>query len=142
MCGTLDYLPPEMLEGQAHSEKVDLWSLGVLTYEFLCGCAPFEDTPINTQKRIVKLDMKIPEWVSPEASDLITRVRIGFSRWMNHLVKKQRLIHHLQLLRLDPEKRIPLDQVSKHPWIVKHCAPAPATKRERERNNPQRKISE
>jgi len=76
MCGTLDYLPPEMLEGQAHSEKVDLWSLGVLTYEFLCGCAPFEDTPINTQKRIVKLDMKIPEWVSPEASDLITRVCI------------------------------------------------------------------
>ena len=35
MCGTLDYLPPEMIEGQTHDDKVDLWSLGVLTYEFL-----------------------------------------------------------------------------------------------------------
>jgi aurora kinase len=39
MCGTLDYLPPEMIkpgsQDNYYSEKVDLWSLGVLTYEFL-----------------------------------------------------------------------------------------------------------
>jgi aurora kinase len=75
MCGTLDYLPPEMLNGSHyHNEKVDLWSLGVLTYEFLVGAAPFEDSPIETQRRIVRADMKIPDFVSPEAGDLIKKV--------------------------------------------------------------------
>jgi serine/threonine protein kinase len=31
-----------MIEGQTHDEKVDLWSLGVLTFEFLVGKPPFE----------------------------------------------------------------------------------------------------
>lgn len=42
LCGTLDYLPPEMIEGKTHDEKVDLWSLGVLCFEFLVGKPPFE----------------------------------------------------------------------------------------------------
>lgn len=42
LCGTLDYLPPEMVEGQPHDKKVDIWSLGVLAYEFLVGNPPFE----------------------------------------------------------------------------------------------------
>ncbi|EXJ88874.1 AUR protein kinase [Capronia epimyces CBS 606.96] len=102
MCGTLDYLPPEMLKPGSsdnfYTEKVDLWSLGVLTYEFLVGEAPFEDTPIMTQRRIARGDMTVPSFVSTEAKDLIHR-----------------------LLVLDPEKRIPLDDVLRHPWIVKHC---------------------
>ncbi|KAL7275748.1 spindle assembly checkpoint kinase [Rhizina undulata] len=113
MCGTLDYLPPEMLNGSNyHNEKVDLWSLGVLTYEFLCGMAPFEDVPIETQRRIVKGDMKIPDHVSPEAADLIKR-----------------------LLVLRPEQRIPLEEVAKHPWIMKHCAPKASITSSRERKN-------
>ncbi|ETN42617.1 uncharacterized protein HMPREF1541_01774 [Cyphellophora europaea CBS 101466] len=103
MCGTLDYLPPEMLRPGSsdnyYNEKVDLWSLGVLTYEFLVGEAPFEDTPVMTQRRIAKADMKVPSFVSPEGRDLI-----------------------MKLLVLDPEKRIPLEDVERHPWIVKHCA--------------------
>lgn len=102
MCGTLDYLPPEMIkpgrEENWYSEKVDLWSLGVLTYEFLVGEAPFEDTPVMTQRRIARGDMKVPDWISPEARDLIKR-----------------------LLVLDPEKRLKLEEVEVHPWIVKHC---------------------
>ena len=47
LCGTLDYLPPEMVQGKEHNEKVDHWALGVLTYEFLCGVPPFE-APGNT----------------------------------------------------------------------------------------------
>ena len=77
MCGTLDYLPPEMLKpGQDnfYDEKVDLWSLGVLMYEFLCGEAPFEDTPVMTQRRIARCEMTVPAYVSPEAKDLIKRV--------------------------------------------------------------------
>ncbi|KAH8588958.1 kinase-like domain-containing protein [Bisporella sp. PMI_857] len=102
MCGTLDYLPPEMIkpgsQDNYYNEKVDLWSLGVLTYEFLVGEAPFEDTPVMTQRRIARGEMTVPSFVSAEAKDLIKR-----------------------LLVLDPEKRIPLEQVQKHPWIIKHC---------------------
>src|SRR5579871_1180070 len=61
MCGTLDYLPPEMISGESYGERVDLWSLGILTYEFLVGTAPFDDpSPINTQRKILKLDFSIP----------------------------------------------------------------------------------
>ena len=81
MCGTLDYLPPEMIKpgtsDNFYNEKVDLWSLGVLTYEFLVGEAPFEDTPVMTQRRIARADMSIPTWVSPEATDLIKKVRLS-----------------------------------------------------------------
>lgn len=63
MCGTLDYLPPEMLKGGSkenyYSEKVDLWSLGVLTYEFLVGEAPFEDDQIMTQRKIARGEYKV-----------------------------------------------------------------------------------
>ena len=82
MCGTLDYLPPEMLKpGSAenfYNEKVDLWSLGVLTYEFLVGAAPFEDEPVITQRRIARGEMTVPGFVSPEAKDLIKRVCLPY----------------------------------------------------------------
>ena len=78
MCGTLDYLPPEMIKpggkDNFYDEKIDLWSLGVLMYEFLVGEAPFEDTPVMTQRRIARAEMTVPSFVSPEARDLIKKV--------------------------------------------------------------------
>jgi aurora kinase len=120
LCGTLDYLPPEMIKSGSkdnwYNEKVDLWSLGVLMYEFLVGEAPFEDTPIMTQKRIARADMTIPEWVSKEAKDLIKKVcSLSISRRPRHPANVR------QLLVLDPEKRLPLEEVQNHPWIIKHC---------------------
>lgn len=83
MCGTLDYLPPEMIKpaGQetAYTEKIDLWSLGVLTYEFLVGDAPFEDSPVMTQRRIARGEMTVPDTVSKGAKDLIMKVCFRFS---------------------------------------------------------------
>ncbi|XP_005101959.1 aurora kinase C [Aplysia californica] len=98
MCGTLDYLPPEMVEGKYHNECVDLWSLGVLCYEFLVGNPPFEAEGHNeTYRRIVKVDLVFPDHVSDGARDLISK-----------------------LLRHDPKARLPLEQVLKHPWILKY----------------------
>ncbi|THH09837.1 hypothetical protein EW145_g1727 [Phellinidium pouzarii] len=97
LCGTLDYLPPEMVLGKEHNEKVDYWALGVLTFEFLCGMPPFEDMAGHnaTYKRIAKVDLKIPSKVSVAAKDLIQR-----------------------LLQFEPEKRLPLSDVLQHPWIT------------------------
>jgi len=93
MCGTLDYLPPEMIKPGSsdnyYSEKVDLWSLGVLTYEFLVGEAPFEDTPVMTQRRIARCEMTVPGFVSKEAADLIKRVRCSRSWGMEHMLIRE-----------------------------------------------------
>ncbi|GAA5864137.1 hypothetical protein JCM3774_006393 [Rhodotorula dairenensis] len=99
LCGTLDYLPPEMVENREHTDKVDLWALGVLTYEFLVGAPPFEDLSGHeaTYKKIVRVQYTIPAHVSPEAQDLIRK-----------------------LLRYKPEDRLPLAEVSRHPWIRKY----------------------
>ena len=98
LCGTLDYLPPEMIEGRAHDQMVDVWSLGVLMYEFLCGSPPFEaDGHPETYKRISKIDIKWPKHVTADARDLIARL----------LVK-------------DPESRMSLKDVENHPWIVRN----------------------
>ncbi|ODQ82838.1 hypothetical protein BABINDRAFT_43997 [Babjeviella inositovora NRRL Y-12698] len=98
MCGTLDYLPPEMVESKDYTEKVDVWSLGVLCYEFLVGKPPFEEDYKNaTYRRIAKVDLQIPSFVSHDAADFIQ-----------------------QLLQHDPERRFDLNQVEHHPWIVKN----------------------
>jgi calcium/calmodulin-dependent protein kinase I len=64
-CGTPDYVAPEVLKGEGYTEKVDVWSAGVLTYIMLCGYPPFYDP---TQKglfiQIIKGEFKYPsrEW--------------------------------------------------------------------------------
>ncbi|XP_018106317.1 aurora kinase B-A isoform X2 [Xenopus laevis] len=95
MCGTLDYLPPEMIEGKTHDEKVDLWCAGVLCYEFLVGMPPF-DSPSHTEthRRIVNVDLKFPPFLSDGSKDLISK-----------------------LLRYHPPQRLPLKGVMEHPWV-------------------------
>mmetsp|Transcript_14676 Transcript_14676/g.23103 ORF Transcript_14676/g.23103 Transcript_14676/m.23103 type:complete len:320 (+) Transcript_14676:161-1120(+) len=99
LCGTLDYLPPEMVEGREHDEKVDIWSLGVLLYEFLYGNPPFEaDGHSATYRRISRVDLQFPAKpdISDDAKDLIRRL----------LVK-------------NPDRRMKLKDVRKHPWVVR-----------------------
>lgn len=75
LCGTLDYLPPEMIEGRDHDQTVDVWSLGVLMYEFLVGTPPFEaEGHKETYRRISRVDLKFPDHISPEARDLIHKL--------------------------------------------------------------------
>ena len=40
-CGTVDYVPPEIVEGASYDERVDIWALGILLYELASGKAPF-----------------------------------------------------------------------------------------------------
>lgn len=98
LCGTLDYLPPEMVEGREHDETADVWSLGVLCYEFLVGAPPFEaDGNRATYRRISTVDLHFPPHVSAGARDLISRL----------IVKVQ-------------SRRLPLKEVQNHPWIKQY----------------------
>jgi len=97
LCGTLDYLPPEMVEGREHDEMVDVWSLGILLYEFLVGSPPFEaEGHAATYRRISRVDLRFPEGVTADARDLITK-----------------------LLKKDPRKRMSLESVPTHPWVLR-----------------------
>lgn len=51
LCGTLDYLPPEMVTGKEYKQYVDHWCLGILCYEFLTGNPPFE---VKNRKKLTK----------------------------------------------------------------------------------------
>ncbi|GJM98051.1 hypothetical protein PR202_ga15026 [Eleusine coracana subsp. coracana] len=80
MCGTLDYLPPEMVEKSEHDYHVDIWSLGILCYEFLHGVPPFEEKEHSkTYRRILNVDLKFPlkPYVSAAAKDLISQCADG-----------------------------------------------------------------
>ncbi|CAG4984809.1 unnamed protein product [Parnassius apollo] len=74
-CGTLDYLPPEMIRGEVYDFSVDHWCIGVLLYEFLVGKPPFEsEDQDETYIRILAVDMTYPEHVSEGAKDLISKL--------------------------------------------------------------------
>lgn len=45
--GTPDYIAPEIITGKPHGKMVDWWSLGVMTYEFLCSVPPFNDETVD-----------------------------------------------------------------------------------------------
>ncbi|XP_064132307.1 aurora kinase A [Loxodonta africana] len=105
LCGTLDYLPPEMIEGRMHDEKVDLWSLGVLCYEFLVGKPPFEaSTYQETYNRISRVEFTFPDLVTVGARDLVSR-----------------------LLKHNPSQRLTLKEVLEHPWITANSKKPPSS---------------
>uniref|UniRef100_A0A3Q1GSN2 non-specific serine/threonine protein kinase n=1 Tax=Acanthochromis polyacanthus TaxID=80966 RepID=A0A3Q1GSN2_9TELE len=107
LCGTLDYLPPEMIEGKTHDEKVDLWSLGVLCFEFLVGKPPFEaKTHEETYRKISRVEYTYPAQsnISAGAKDLVAK-----------------------LLKHNPMHRLPIQGVISHPWVVENSTKKPTT---------------
>uniref|UniRef100_A0AC35FL47 Aurora kinase n=1 Tax=Panagrolaimus sp. PS1159 TaxID=55785 RepID=A0AC35FL47_9BILA len=98
MCGTLDYLPPEMVKGDSHDKAVDYWALGILCYEFLVGRPPFESSnQSETYTKIKNLSYTFPSHISKGARDLIRK-----------------------LLVLEPSQRMNFDGVMEHEWILLH----------------------
>ena len=120
LCGTLDYLPPEMVEGREHDETADIWSLGVLTYEFLVGSPPFEAEGAQaTYRRIGRVDLRFPANVSEGARDFIKRSE---SLESPNIIPTPHTfcLQCARLLVKDTTKRMPLPDVSKHYWILHH----------------------
>lgn len=74
-CGTQEYLSPELVSGEDHDYRVDVWSAGVLMYEMLVGQPPFMASSIREAfRRICSVDFSFPSDVSPLARDLIQQL--------------------------------------------------------------------
>ncbi|XP_071765461.1 serine/threonine-protein kinase PLK1 isoform X1 [Centroberyx gerrardi] len=75
LCGTPNYIAPEVLCKKGHSFEVDVWSLGCILYTLLVGKPPFETSCLKeTYNRIKKNNYTIPWHINPAASTLIKRM--------------------------------------------------------------------
>ena len=72
MCGTPEYMSPEMIDKKPYSFSVDFWSLGILLYEMLVGKTPFNETiPIKIYQKITKSKIFYPKHLNKDAKSLI-----------------------------------------------------------------------
>ena len=98
ICGTPNYIAPEVLEGKnGHSYEVDTWSIGVICYTLLIGKPPFETSDVKTTYRRIRMNAySFPEHVqiSTAARALITKI-----------------------LNSDPAKRPSLDEILNHEFF-------------------------
>ena len=111
--GTTDYMAPEIVrcdkarrdalravDRSGYGPEIDCWAIGILAFECLAGCAPFEsDSTEETYRRILAEEPDIPERVSLEARDFIRRC-----------------------LEKDPNRRLGALQMLSHPWMVAHVS--------------------
>jgi len=77
LCGTPDYLAPEIVTGQGHNYGVDWWTVGVFIYEMLASVSPFYNSdPLMMYRSIVRGKYKTPKYFSEEVSDLVNKLLI------------------------------------------------------------------
>lgn len=95
-CGSPCYAAPEMISGLAYNgTKVDIWSLGVVLFALVNGYLPFEDPDTSElYRKILSVEYDMSDHVSEDVADLISRI-----------------------LTTDPDKRITIPEIRRHPWF-------------------------
>lgn len=107
-CGTLEYLPPEMVQEKGHNTSADIWCLGILLYEMLIGMTPFksslrEQMLVNITSTKPKFPLSTPQL----AKDLICK-----------------------MLEKEPAKRPTAAQIKDHQWMQEHLPIRPTITQE------------
>ena len=78
LCGTPNYIAPEVLAKQGHSPASEVWSIGCMVYALLCGAPPFEtDSVSSTYQLIAACEYRLPDHLSPAAADLLRQLLVA-----------------------------------------------------------------
>lgn len=67
LVGTPHYMAPEIIKGTGYSFAADIWSMGIMLFEFICGCVPFgdeEEDPYKIYSKILEHHIKYPNYIS------------------------------------------------------------------------------
>lgn len=96
MCGTPNYISPEVASRELHGLPADVWGLGCMLYTLLVGRPPFHTQHVKTTlNKVINADYSIPPELSVPAQDLLQK-----------------------LLCKDPTKRITLKEIMEHPFLT------------------------
>ena len=101
--GTLSYVAPEVLIEKPYDQRVDLWSIGIITYLLLCGCLPFDDE--HSEREIAR-------------QTIHDQVPYHPSLWKNLSKESKDFVN--KLLQKNPDNRMTIKQILEHEWIKKY----------------------
>ncbi|CAM9730298.1 unnamed protein product [Phaeothamnion confervicola] len=78
LCGTPEYIAPEVLLNKGHGKGVDWWTLGILIFEMLVGQPPFvDDDPLKVYQQVLAGKLGFPRFIDKSAKSLIKKVLVA-----------------------------------------------------------------
>eukprot|EP01132_Coremiostelium_polycephalum_P004193 gene4193-5248_t len=113
LCGTFEYMAPEMINGKAYGKAVDWWSIGILMFDMLAGKPPFESkNRLTLQEKILNEKPKFPSFISSSARSLINNLlvkdpkqRLGYNGVTK--IKQHPFFKPIQWRKLEAKEIVP-----------------------------------